>query len=379
VALAKPRIVVLDSATLGKVSLDYWGQDVYSNVKARTFITRLQDLGVFITFTLTHVIELLRHKNEQVHRDRLRFLRSIPLIAWLRPYDRKWFPGSIYDLLCRELHVVVHGSAQNWREIVDAVRPELWETGMGSEMFVVNDEFWANISCKSHRLHEKEKYTASMAGTDVGQIKDMKVSEALHLPRRPKEERGAYIHWFSQEMQRQLDQHGDKRFGYSHKAAIDFANSTLQDVKTIDDMVGELTQRLLEFVDVPEEFVSPKMTIGELGDLAVYAKRLKMISKSLRPPIELTMRDVPQDILPSYVLERKLASIQKKADRVSGSDLGDSHIAPLIFYADGIEVDKRTYEFLNQVRHKEPKLASLMGLFFPASDYSQIPELFDDS
>lgn len=378
-ALAKPRIVVLDSATLGKVARDYWAQDVYSKVKARTFITRLQDLGVFITFTLTHVIELLRYNNEQVHRDRLRFLRSIPFIAWLRPYDRNWFPGSIHDLLCRELHVVVHGSARKWRAIVDEVRQDLWETGMGSDMFVENDEFWSNIMRESNHLHEKEKYTASMARTDVGQIKDMKVSEALLLPIRPKEKRGAYIHWFSQEMQRQLDQHGDKRFGYSHKAAIDFANSTLQDVKAIDDMGGELTQRLLECVDVPEEFVSPKMTIGELAELAVYAKRLKMFSRSLRPAVELTMRDVPQGTLPSYVLERKLVSIQRKADRVSGSDLGDSHIAPLIFYADGIEVDKRTCEFLNQVRRKEPKLASLMGLFFPASDYSQIPELFNEN
>jgi len=371
--------VILDSATLGRVSRDYWDQDVSSKAKARTFITRLQDLGVFITFTLTHVIELHRNKNEQVHRNRLKFLRSIPLIAWLRPYNRNWFPGSIHDLLCRELHVVVHGSARKWRAIVDEVRQDLWETGMGSDMFVENDELWLNIRRESNRLHEKEKYTASMARTDVGQIKDMKVSEALHLPIRPKEERDDYIHWFSQEMQRQLDQHGDKRLDYSNKAAIEFANSTLQDVKIIDDKSGNLTQRLLECVDVPEEFISPKMTLGELAELGVYAKRLKMFSRSLCPSAELTMRDFPQGTLPSYVLERKLVSIQRKADRVSGSDLGDSHIAPLIFYADGIEVDKRTYEFLNQVRRKEPKLASLMGLFFPPSDYSQIPELFNEN
>jgi len=376
--LATPKIVVLDSATLMKVSHDYWDQDACARDKARSFITRLQYLGVFVTFTKTHIVELLRHGDGQVVQDRLRFLHSIPLIAWLRPYDRSWFPGDITDLLTRELHVMVHGSARNWREIVDAVRPELWETGMGSEMFVVNEEFWANISCESHHLHEKEKYTASMARTDPGQISDVKLSEVLHLPIRLKEERGAYMRRFAKEMQRQLEQHGDKRFDYSHKAAIDLANSTLQDVKTIDEMGGNPIQRLLESVNVPLDLVSPEMTCGELGELAVYAKRLKMISKSLRPPIELTMRDVPQDTLPSYVLERKLASIQRKAERVSGSDLGDRHIAPLIFYADGIEVDKRTCEFLNQVRRNEPKLASLMGRFFPSSDYSQIPKFFDE-
>jgi hypothetical protein len=376
--LAIPKLVVLDSATLGKVSSDYCDQDACSRDKARSFITRLQYLGVFVTFTLTHVSELLRHANEQVVQDRLRFLHSIPLIAWLRPYDHSWFPGGIPDLLSRELHVVVHGSARNWREIVDAVRPELWETGMGSEMFVEDDNLWSNIKRESKCQHEIEKYVASIARTDPGQIRDLKISDALRLPIRPKEKRGAYMHRFAQEMQKQLDRHGDKRFGCSHDVAIDFANSTLQDIKATDEMGGNPIQRLLEYQVVHREFVSPEMTIGELGELAVYAKCLKMISKSLRPPIELTMRDVPQDTLPSYVLERKVASIQRKAERVSGSDLGDRHIAPLIFYTDGIEVDKRTCEFLNQVRRNEPKLASLMGRFFPSSDYSQIPKLFDE-
>ena len=376
--LAIPKMVVLDSATLGKVSRDYWSQNANSRDKARSFITRLQHLGVFIAFTLTHIIELLRHGDEQVVRDRLRFLRSIPLIAWLRPYDRSRLPGCIEDLLLRELHVVAHSSARNWREIVDEVRMDLWKTGIGSEMFVEDDELWATIKREADRLHEKEKYTASMARTDPGQISDVKLSEVLRLPIRPKEERGAYMRRFAKEMQRQLDQHGDKRLDCSHDVAIDFANRTLQDIKAIDEMGGNPIQRLLESVDVPLELVSPEMTCGELGELAVYAKRLKMISKSLRPLIELTMRDVPQDTLPSYVLERKLASIQKKAERVSGSDLGDRHIAPLIFYTDGIEVDKRTCEFLNQVRRNEPKLDSLMGRFFPSSNYSQIPELFDE-
>lgn len=376
--LAIPKIVVIDSATLGKVSRDYWDQDVSSRDKARSFITRLQYLGVFVTFTLTHVSELLGHGDQQVVQDRLRFLQSIPLIAWLRPYDLGWFPGGIPDLVSRELHVVVHGSARNWREIVDAVRPELWETGMGYEMFVEDDNLWSAIKRESNRLHEKEKYVASVARTDPAQIRDLKISDALRLPIRPKEERGAYMHRFAQEMQKQLDRHGDKRLDSSHDVAIDFANSRLQDIKATDEMGGNPIQRLLEYQDVPTECVSPEMTIGALGELAVYAKRLEMISKSLHPPIELPMRDVPQDTLPSYVLERKLASIQNKAERVSGSDLGDRHIAPLIFYTDGIEVDKRTCEFLNQVRRNEPKLASLMGRFFPSSDYSQIPKLFDE-
>jgi hypothetical protein len=116
------------------------------------------------------------------------------------------------------------------------------------------------------------------------------------------------------------------------------------------------------------------MTIGEFCELGVYAVRLKTFSGSLHPPRELTVSDVPSRSLPSYVLETRLASIQRKAERVSGSDLGDNCIAPLVLYTDAIEVDKRTCEFLKQMLRSEPELVPLVGRFFRTSDYSRISE-----
>jgi len=375
--LATPRIVILDSSTLGKVSRDYWGPERSCRDEARCFLARLQDLGVFVTFTLTHISELLRHGNEQVVRDRLAFLRTIPLIAWLRPYDRSWFPGGPPDLLRRELHAVVHGSARNWREIVDNVRPQLWETGVGSEMFVEDDKFWSAIRSEAERQHKVETYVASVARTDPGQIMDMKLCDVVRLPKRPREDWDAYLRRFARVMQEQIEHHGDRRFDSSREAAVDFADKLLEDMKAIEEMGGDPVQRLLEFHDVPAGSVSPEMTIGEVGELAVWGRRLEILATRLRPPVTVSIRNVPQDTLPSHVLERRLASIQIKAERVSGSDLGDVHVAPLVFYADGIQLDRRIQEFLNQVRRDEPKLASLMGQSFRSSDYSQIPRLFD--
>jgi hypothetical protein len=244
-------------------------------------------------------------------------------------------------------------------------------------MFAEDDRSWAIIRRGFKRLHEKEKYVASMTRADAAQCGDMKVSEALTASLRPEEERGAYIHWFAQELERQLDQHGDKRLDYSREIAVDFAAMTLQDMSMIDGMTGNLIQRLVESAGVPYECVSPKMTIQQVGELAVYARRLKTSSTDLRPPMELTINDVPPSTLPSYVLERRLVSIQRKAERVSGSDLGDAAILPLILYADAIEVDKRTYEFLKQVRRDEPTLCPLMKQVFRSSDYSQIPPLLE--
>src|SRR5262245_48976195 len=134
--LILPQFVVLDTATLGRVAKDYWDEAKAPRDKARDFLGALLDSGTHIVFTLTHVLEILRHDQAKTARDRIRFLRAIPLIAWLRPYDRSWFPGGLPDLLQREIDAVIRQSTHDWRSIIDHVRPELWETGTGAEMFV---------------------------------------------------------------------------------------------------------------------------------------------------------------------------------------------------------------------------------------------------
>jgi len=244
---------------------------------------------------------------------------------------------------------------------------------MGSELFGENDEFWSVIEQEAHRQHEMEMYVASVARTDPGRAMNIRLADALRLPIRPKEDREAYMRRFAEDMQKQLDQHGDKRFDQSHEAAMDFADGALNNVTDFEANGGDSVLALLNNIGVPLDLISPEMTIGEIGLLGVYAKQLTILSKKLRPPVILTAKDIPPDTLPSKVLEANLASIQRRASRVSGSDLGDGHIAPMVFYADAIEVDKRTFEYLEQVQRNQSRLSSLFGSFFRSSDYAVIP------
>jgi hypothetical protein len=209
--LVRPQFVVLDSATLGKASRDYWNCDRMLRTKARTFVARLQERGVYITVTFTHILELLRYQDESVVRDRLAFLRQLPLIAWLRPYERNWFPGGVLDLLQRELHAVVHDAKRDWRAIVDHVRASLWETGLGYELFVDGDGLWSALRLEAQHQQGRQQYVASVIRTDPGNIGDLTVGEAKRLTKRPKAERTAYARRFAATMKVQLEQHGDHR------------------------------------------------------------------------------------------------------------------------------------------------------------------------
>ncbi len=371
-ALAFPIFAVFDSATLGKVSRDYWSQESACREKAKRFLGKLRDRGVHVALTWNHVSELLRHENVALARDRFGFLRAIPLIAWVRPYDRNWFPGGILDLLTRELHAVVNGPARTWRAIVDQVRPDVWETGTGSDMFAENENLWILAQSEGKRHHRNEIYVASVARTDPGEIFSIKLRDVLKWPERPKEERHEYMRLFVEQVKRQLDKHGDARFQAARVAAISLAINALKAIEAAEAETGDPIQLILERRGIPIELIDPEMTIGQIGELGIYAGQLKLLGGNLSPSRSIDMRDVPPDTLPSYAFERQLAAIQRKAERVSGSDLGDRHLAALGFYADVVEVDKRTSEYVRQVRRAHPNLDELLGRFAKSSDYMQI-------
>ncbi|HEY2587687.1 MAG TPA: hypothetical protein VGI81_18215 [Tepidisphaeraceae bacterium] len=375
-ALIIPKLVVLDSSTLANVSRDYWNRDGQAREKARTFLAQMHDRAVFIAFTITHVCELLRYDDVEVVKDRLRFLRGISLIAWLRPYDRAWFPGTIADLLARELHARVHDSAAGWRDIIERVRPDLWETGAGADMFVDDLPLWLAVRDEALRIRERERYVASVARTNPGGVNDLKIAEANALPRRPKAEHLGYAGRMAADLNRQLERRGDKRLRSTEQIAKDLTLGTLRDMAEIHALGGDPLESMLKFRGVPRELVGPKTTVGDVGELGVFAARLKQIGSKIRPRVELSVRDVPIDALPSYALQRRLVRVQQSSDRASGSDLGDADIAPLVFYSDAVQVDKRTAEYLTRIQRAQPELTSLMGRFFRSADYTEIPTRF---
>lgn len=374
--LVTPQFAVFDTATLSKVSRDYWSADDAAREKARTWLDNLAARGVHVVFTCTHIFELLRYADKAVVLDRLAFLRKIPLIAWLRPYSGAWFPGGLPDLLCRELHEVMHASQTTWEDVIASVRSTMWETGVGSEMFVEDDFLWAVVREEAKRQHAHEKYVASIARTDPGRTSTLTLREAQSLPRRPRAEWQRYVTHLGRDLHQQMVQHGDKRMEYVAAHSAKFAVDAFKRVESLDPATDMLEQ-MRTGLNIPEEFISLDMTIGEFGALGVYAKQLQILGEGLMPPIALSMRDVPPDTLPSHVLEKRLSAIQRRSARVSGSDLGDGFIAPLVLYADRVEVDKRTHEYLNQVRRMDPRMGVLMKPYFSCPKYERLPDKFN--
>lgn len=367
-----PKYVSLDTATLGRLSKDLSSREKANRQEARRFVDQMSALNCFLVITFTHLCELFRHSEDQTVRGRFRFLEWLPMVAWPRPYDRSWFVGSIVEIGRRELHAFVHDGARGALAVRNAARSDLWETGVGQDIFRDNDEFWLPLIHHMRQTTEHDRYIASFSTTDPQKVSQMRIDEARRDLLIPAEELPHRTSRLARHLAQQVARRGDKRLDRVPERAVNFAIETRERVQTILTSGEDFVLQICKQHGIPESLVSDEMTVGNLGELGVLSGKLETFARGLNPPADVNLSTVPPGSLPTLTFDRMLLEIQQKANRVSGSDLSDGHLAALSMYADVIEVDRRTYEYVSQIRRQSPDLDKTIGAVVKSSDYRQL-------
>jgi hypothetical protein len=125
--------------------------------------------------------------------------------------------------------------------------------------------------------------------------------------------------------------------------------------------------------------IGPETTIGEVGNLAVFRRKLEVLNRYLNLPFRELKARVKEYRLPSGVIHNAMARYHPDTAKWDGSELGDRHLACLAAYADITYVDKRTHEGSRQARQKSTVFASLVRRMEKASGYSEIAGHLSDS
>jgi hypothetical protein len=359
-----PRLVVLDTSTISHLSANFWATDPSGSLQTRSFFDYLKSTGTLVGLTLTHVAELLRHEQESIVRDRVRFLKLIPLIAWIRPCSGNWFVGSVIDVVAREIDLVLKNPGITWPEVVQASRETLWEHGTGEEMFDDQSPVWPLIRKAASGHLSKEQYVESMCRARDEQVLKLTLGECRKTYPQLVPPSSDVWQRVAHKMSRDLKDHGDKKLKKVNQLASEFTQDSYHRILKITAESSEnWIERLAESFDIPVAAINDNMTVEGLGDLGTYARQLRIFSKYLRLDRALTVLDVPFSRLPSYAVQIELERLQWRAVRIKGSDSGDRQIAPLTLYADFVDLDKKTSELLRQVQSNNPNLAKLIGRF----------------
>jgi hypothetical protein len=156
-----------------------------------------------------------------------------------------------------------------------------------------------------------------------------------------------------------IRQHGDKRITDPEGVAATFMADIYRRGISLTEHESPSLQILAAFnIDLSE--VAPETTIGQIGEWAVFRKKLSRLNAVLQLPWNELKTGVREERIPSGIISLALARFRPRTSEWKGSDLTDSYLACLAPYSDLTLVDKRTYEGLRIARRKNKEVAKLI-------------------
>lgn len=333
---------------------------------ATLFYDQLIESGRIPLLSWHHLEEMLSIENEGKALSRVKYIQTLPFIAWMRLAESP-IPGGITDILAAEAMAFTNGH-KSLVDIRDNVRTLTFQTGPATDALGEDILVWKIVRRQMLEGKHSQKmipplmdYKPFDDDRTIGEISKEKI----------RDEKSALgiIFQNRNQLQEKFFQH-NKKTGYFEAGdmADGFTNRVLEKMPQPDESVRDLLSRSLMSMGLEIDEIRDDSKLSELMELGVFRKQLLAVTDGTGIT-KSDLKKIPLNALPSRLIDRALKLYgQKRVDR-PGSDLVDRYLATLAAYVDIVYTDKRTSEDLKRVLHKEKKLNELFGEVKKASNY----------
>lgn len=129
------RLLALDTSHLIELIRNKNAASTLRRYEAETFERGLLEQGFVLFLSLHHLAELLSYRGENVVEQSLRYIRALPVVAWIDP-ARTAGVGAITDLMASEVKSALHDPASDVFGVRDRTAPVAIRYGSGEEALV---------------------------------------------------------------------------------------------------------------------------------------------------------------------------------------------------------------------------------------------------
>ena len=129
-----PKFVALDSSHLGAVARDIFSKDKVRQRRAAEFQRAFDSSGSVLALCWHHVQELLSYGDEVVRAQRMDFIKSLPIVAGINSFGGQPYVGTIIDIQCFEVAVVLRQAAASVTAIRDEAAKVMFQIGSGADL-----------------------------------------------------------------------------------------------------------------------------------------------------------------------------------------------------------------------------------------------------
>ena len=373
------KLIGMDTSTLAGLA-----GDLYSSVPARKrdgeqFVAELSARGWLPVVMFESVKELVQHGNDRTVDNRISMFNKFSQVAHVDSVKYPGVPGTICDVLAREVRAFQSATTSDVLSIAMAVRADLFGYCDGRILARWLIE-WVNILRPIIQDgHEREKHLSSISHIDIMGVSDKRVQDFRMDYRVDRDAIEHHHRSLEDEVNTLLRLRGVK--GVDHgEFAKQFALDSASELTALLGPDGsctfeDLKKRLLRDYGIDTNRLNDEMTVGEVAEMAGFNHKLKVASRALGLSQAVTVGDIPIDKCPSEMVRIGLDRCRRSAPRAQTGDLMDSHLASLACYCDLTIVDKRTREYLHQLQLKNETVKELMGRVESLSKYTDLLHL----
>jgi hypothetical protein len=312
--IVQPHLVVPDTSQLARLSRDWNSVRRADQRRARDCLGLFAQRGGILVLTLHHLQELMGYENAGVVSERLHFLGAFELVGVVASINGDALPGSIVDIQAREVAAAYHNPGATLLAIREMVRGTLVSFTSGEAVLSITTEFRELLLNEFARQQKRNRELVAISRADFGKVPKLKVRDLLDARALSEHESLRQFAGLHRRLTNEIQHRGDHRIKDAQRVSAEFLAGVAAGGSALL-REREPVFRLLADLDVRPDEVTPDMTVGDLGNLATYRKRLALIGEWLGLPWNELKVKVAEDRLPSGVIERAMQSFQQDSGK----------------------------------------------------------------
>lgn len=369
--LSRPRLVALDTSLLSAVARDAFSRLPGQREHASAFVNSLGKLGCVVLLCWHHIEEQIAYHDPKVVADRLAFIRSLPLLAWVSSASGDEGLGSIVDILALEVSAALALNA-GFGAVRDRVAEKLIKFGTGEQMLRPYENYWSVLQEQARARQEKTRDIVAISRSKYNDMSKIKLTDLEKAGARRPAERERHFDLLNERLAEDILLRGDKRIKNPVASAERFFDDVKSRAAAVTLGASNPTHQIMRLHGVDPSEMEPDATPEDVGKLSAFRKRLRIVSEILAIPFDELKAGITEDQLPSCVIQDAINRYRQDTPERKGSELTDNYLACLSAYVDVTYVDKRTLENFRRVEQKCPELKPLLRRVEKASNYQMI-------
>lgn len=371
-AILHPRLVALDSSHIGALARDSCCADAKRNRDAKAFVLAFNNMGCVLLLSLHHIQELITHRDEAVVQERMTFLASLPMLAWIASAAADEVVGSVLDILAHEVATAYAAPDADAVAVRDAVAAKVIRLDSGLRAVAPFLEQWRVLRPMLLSQQERARKIVAISRSNFAGVSNIRVRDYIDAKLRNPADIARRFHGLHGSLAADIRSRGDKRIVDAAQTATEFLEDVTAQASEALAHTSYPTLQFLKAFDVDLAEIDENTTVGDVGELATFRKKLGLVNRNLGLPWSELRSCVKASKLPSEVIQSALRRYGQDNPERKGSDLADSYLACLSAYAVVTYVDKRTCENVRRARQKSAVFAAVARRVEKAGSYQDI-------